>query len=329
MRKALPVKILGTGSYAPPKTITNDDLSKRVDTNDEWIMARTGIKQRHVAEKDLAASDMAVHAARAALEAAEVKPEEIDMIVFATSSPDRVVPASAVYLQEKLGCVNAGAVDNLAACAGFVYALSNGWALVANGQSKRCLVLGAEVLSKITNYDDRATCILFGDASGAMVLAPSDDESDILYAKMGADGRLADLIIAPAGGTAMMPTPERWESGEIYIQMKGREVYKFAVPKFVEIIREALAACDLSLEDLKLVIPHQMNARMIEAVRERLGLPEEKVFLNIQNYGNTSSASIPVAFDEAVREGRLERGDLVLLTAMGAGLAWGTIILRW
>ncbi len=146
---------------------------------------------------------------------------------------------------------------------------------------------------------------------------------------MGADGRMADLIIAPAGGTAMMPTPERWESGEVYIQMKGREVYKFAVPKFVEIIREALAACDLSLEDLKLVIPHQMNARMIEAVRERLGLPEEKVFLNIHNYGNTSSASIPVAFDEAVREGRLERGDFVLLTAMGAGLAWGTIILRW
>ncbi len=329
MRTALPVKILGTGSYAPPKTLTNDDISKLVDTNDEWITARTGIKQRHIADEECAASDLAVHAARAALESAGVKPEEIDMIVFATSSPDRVVPASAVYLQKKLGCVNAGAVDNLVACAGFAYAFSNAWALVANGQSKRCLVLGAEVLSKVTNYQDRVTCILFGDAAGAMVLAPSEDESDILYAKMGADGRLENLIIAPAGGTAMMPTADRWESREVYIQMKGREVYKFAVPKFVELIKEALDACKLSLDDLKLIIPHQMNARMIEAVRDRMGIPEEKVFVNIHNYGNTSSASIPVAFDEAVREGRLNRGDLVLLTAMGAGLAWGTIILRW
>ena len=329
MRTAFPVKILGTGSYAPSKILTNDDLSRMVDTNDEWITSRTGIKQRHIAAPEMASSDLAVHASKAALDSAGVTPEEIDMIVFATSSPDRVVPASAVYLQKKLGCVNAGAVDNLAACAGFVYAFSNAWALVANGQSKRCLVLGSEVLSKVTNYEDRATCIIFGDASGAMVLGPSEDESDILYAKMGADGRLDDLIIAPAGGTAMMPTPDRWESRDIYIRMKGREVYKFAVPKFVEIIQEALHACNLTLNDLKLVIPHQMNARMIEAVRERMGIPQEKVFVNIHNYGNTSSASIPVAFDEAVREGRLNRGDLVLLTAMGAGLAWGTIILRW
>ncbi len=329
MRTAIPVKILGTGSFAPEKILNNEELSKMVDTNDEWITARTGIKERHIAEEHLAASDMGVEAARAAMEAANVTPEEIDMIIFATSSPDRVVPASAVYLQKKLGCFNAGAVDNLAACAGFAYAFSSAWAMVANGQSKRCLVLGAEVLSRITNYEDRGTCIIFGDASGAMVLGPSDGESDVLYAKNGADGRMEHLIIVPAGGSAMMPTPDRWESKDVYIQMKGREVYKFAVPKFVSIIQEALDACNLTVDDLKLIIPHQMNARMIEAVRDRMNLSEEKVFVNIHNYGNTSSASIPVAFDEAVRGGRLERGDLVLLTAMGAGLTWGTIILRW
>lgn len=329
MRSARRVKILGTGSFAPEKRLTNDDLSRIVDTSDAWITERTGIKERRIAADDVAVSDLALEASRRALEAAELRPEDLDMIVFATSTPDRVVPASAVYLQKKLGAHNAGAVDNLAACAGFAYALANGWALVANGQSNRCLVVGAETLSKVTDYRDRSTCILFGDAAGAVVLAPSEDESDILYAKTGADGRLEHLIIAPAGGSAMMPTPERWEKRQIYIQMKGREVYKFAVPKFVEIIREALAACRLTLDDLKLIVPHQMNARMLEAVCHRLEVPTSKVFLNIDRYGNTSSASVPMALDEAVRGGRLRRGDLVLLTAMGAGLTWGTIILRW
>lgn len=329
MKPARRVKILGTGSYAPERVLTNDDLSRMVDTNDQWITERSGIKTRRIAPETAATSDLALEASKRALAAAELRPEDLDMIVFATSSPDRVVPASAVYLQQKLGAFHAGAVDNLAACSGFVYAFQNGTALVASGLSKRCLVIGAEILSKITDYTDRTTCVLFGDGAGAVVLAPSEDASEVLYSKMGADGRLEGLIIVPAGGTAMLPTAERLAAREQFIKMKGREVYKFAVPKFAELVREALAETNLKLEDLKLVIPHQMNARMIEAVADRLSLPMERVLLNIDRYGNTSSASIPIALDEAVRGGRLRRGDLVLITAMGAGLTWGTIILRW
>ena len=209
MKAARRVKILGTGSFVPEKRLTNDELSRMVDTNDQWITERTGIQERRIAAEGMASSDLAVEAARRALQAAELRPEDLDMIVFATSSPDRVVPASAVYLQKKIGAFNAGAVDNLAACSGFVYALSSGWGLVANGQSNRCLVVGSEVLSRITNYLDRTTCVLFGDGAGAVVLAPSEDSGEILYSKLGADGRLEHLIIAPAGGTAMMPTADR------------------------------------------------------------------------------------------------------------------------
>ncbi len=323
------VRVLGTGSHAPDRRLTNDELSRIVQTSDQWIVERTGIKERRIAAPEEAVSDLALVAARRALEAAELRPEDVDMIVFATSTPDRVVPASAVYLQKKLGAFNAGAVDNLAACSGFVYAFATGSALVAAGRSQRCLVVGSEILSKFTDYQDRTTCILFGDGAGAVVLAPSEDSSDVLFAKVGADGRMEDLIIALAGGTARMVTPEAWERREIYIKMKGREVYKFAVPKFVELIREALTACGMRPEDLDLLVPHQMNLRMIEAVCERLGFPMSKVLMNIQNYGNTSSASIPLALDEAVRGGRVRRGDRILMIAMGAGLTWGTIILRW
>lgn len=329
MRALRPVKILGTGSYTPPKRLTNADFEKIVDTNDEWITSRSGIKERRIAAPDVAASDLALEAAKHALEAAELGPLDLDLIVFGTSNPDRVVPASAVYLQRKLGAFNAGAVDNLAACSGFVYALTNGWSMVRSGLSQRCLVVGAEVLSKITDYKDRSTCILFGDAAGAVVLAPSEDSSDILYSKLGADGRLSDLIIIPAGGSAQMVTHEALDNRQVFIRMKGREVFKYAVPKFVGLINEALAACKLKLDDLKLIIPHQMNARMIEAVADRLGMPMSRVFVNIDRYGNSSSASIPLALDEAVRGGRIRRGDHFLITAMGAGLTWGTLIIRW
>ncbi len=323
------VKILGTGSYAPPRIITNAELEKLIDTTDEWIVERTGIRQRHVADPAVPTSEIATIAARKALEAAQVAPEEIDTLVVATSSPDRIVPPTAVYVQKNLGCWNAGCYDLVAACTGFAYGLSSGRAYISSGQSKRCLVVGAEVLSRITNYKDRGTCILFGDAAGAVVLGPSDGESDILYSKMGCDGREAELIITYAGGTAMPITAELLEKNLHTIHMKGREVYKFAVPKFVEIIKTALRETDLDLSEIDHFIPHQMNMRMIESVAERLSFPREKIVINIENYGNTSAASIPLALDESVRSGRIKRGDLILMSAMGAGITWGTVILRW
>jgi len=323
------VKILGTGSYAPPRVITNHDLAKLVDTNDQWIVERTGIKQRHAADPGVPTSEIAAAAAKKALEMAKCAPEEIDTIVVATSSGDRIVPPTAVYVQRLLGCWNAGCYDLIAACTGFAYGLSSGRAYISSGQSKRCLVIGAEELSKITDYKDRTTCILFGDGAGAVVLGPSDDDSDILYSKMGADGRTADLIITPAGGSDQPLTPEGLERKDHFLHMKGREVYKFAVPKFVEIIQTALAATDLKISEIDHFVPHQMNARMIESVAERLGFPMSKIVINIENYGNTSAASIPIALDEAVRSGRIKRGDIILMSAMGAGITWGTVVLRW
>ncbi len=323
------VKLLGTGAYAPDKVLTNADLEKLVQTTDQWIMERSGIRERRIAAPGQCTSDLAAGAARRALEAAGAKPDAIDTLIVATSSPDRVVPPTSVYVQAKLGCWNAGCQDLIAACSGFTYGLHVGRALVSAGQSRRCLVIGAEVLSRITNYKDRGTCVLFGDGAGAVVLGPSEDESDILYSKMGCDGRLDDFIITPAFGTATPPTAELLEQGMHLIQMKGREVYKFAVPKFVEIIREALDRCDLAVADIDHFIPHQMNARMIESVAARLAFPMERVIMNIDRYGNTSAASIPIALDEAVRAGRIRRGEILLLSAMGAGITWGTVILQW
>jgi 3-oxoacyl-[acyl-carrier-protein] synthase-3 len=323
------VKILGTGSYAPDKTLTNAELEKRVETTDAWILERTGIKSRQISADTQPTSDLATRAARIALDASGTRPEDVDTLIVATSSPDRIVPPTAVYVQKALGCWNAGCSDLVAACSGFTYAVHQARAFVLSGQSKRCLIIGAEELSKITNYADRGTCILFGDGAGAAVVGPSDGESDVLYTKMGCDGRLEDLIITPVGSTAMPPTPENIKAGGHHIQMKGREVYKFAVPKFVEIIKEALAATGTALADLQHFIPHQMNARMIEAVADRLSFPMERVVMNIDRFGNTSAASIPIALDESVRSGRIRRGDLVLFSAMGAGLTWGTVLLRW
>ncbi len=323
------VKLLGTGAYAPEQILTNEDLAKRVDTNDAWITERTGIKSRHIAPDGVPTSALAAKAARIALETAGVRPEEVDTLIVATSSPDRLVPPCSAYVQKELGCFEAACSDLVAACSGFTYALHHARGLVSSGLSKRCLIVGAEELSRITNYKDRQTCILFGDGAGAAVLGPSDGESDILYSRMGCDGRLEHLITTPVFGTAEKPTAARLEAGDYCIQMKGREVFKFAVPKFVEIMQEALRATKLSLDDLRWVIPHQMNARMIESVAERLGLPMDKVFVNIDRYGNTSAASIPIALDEAVRAGKVKRGDLLLFSAMGAGITWGTVILKW
>ncbi len=323
------VKVLATGACAPEKVLDNAALEKMVETSDAWVTERTGIRQRRLARPDQPTSDLAAEAARRALESAGINPARIDSLVVATSTPDRVIPPTACYVQEKLGCWNAGCCDVIAACSGFLYGLSIGAGLLTSGQSRLCLVVGAEELSRLTNYKDRTTCILFGDAAGAAVLGPSDGGSEILYARMGCDGRMADLILTPTGIAAEPPVPEAIAAGRHLIRMRGREVYKFAVPKFVEIIQEALRAAGLRPSDISVFVPHQMNARMIEAVCERLSFPMERTVVNIDRYGNTSAASIPVALDESVRGGRLRRGDLLLMSAMGAGITWGTMILRW
>jgi 3-oxoacyl-[acyl-carrier-protein] synthase III len=323
------VKVLATGAYAPETCLTNADLEKLVETNDAWITERTGIKSRHVAPDNVPTSALASRAAKIALERAGVTPEEVDTLIVATSTPDRLVPPCSAVVQKEVGCFDAACSDLVAACSGFTYALHHARGLVASGLSKRCLIVGAEELSRITNYKDRQTCILFGDGAGAAVLGPSDGDSDILYSRMGCDGRLDHLITTPCFGTAEKPTAESLERGDWGIQMKGREVFKFAVPKFVEIMKTALAETKLTLADIKWVIPHQMNARMIEAVAERLELPLDRIVINIDRYGNTSAASIPIALDEAIRDGKVKRGDLLLFSAMGAGITWGTVILKW
>ena len=330
MSKSYAVRVAGTGSYAPEKRLTNAELAKMVDTNDEWITERTGIKERRISPEDTCTSDLGAEAARRALKAAGRKVEDVELIICGTSTPDRVVPATAPYIQAKIGAWNAGAVDNLAACSGFVYSLSSAWHYVASGQVKNCLVVGAEQLSKITNYQDRGTCILFGDAAGAMLLERCEDgKSDFLHSKLGADGRGAPHIIVPAGGTAMQPTPARQAEKLDKIHMAGREVYKFAVSKFVELIEDAAKACGVRPGDIDLVVPHQVNLRIIESATQKLGIDPKKVFVNIDRYGNTSAASVPVAFDEAVQAGRLKRGHLVVTAAFGAGLTWGSVAIRW
>jgi len=330
MRTIQKVRIAGTGSYVPDRVLDNAYFAKIVDTNDAWILDRTGIRQRRISAEDQSTSDLAAEAGKRALAAAGRTPEDVEFVIVATSSPDRVVPGTAAYVQKKIGCFNSGAVDNIAACSGFVYALSSGWNYVANGQVKNCLVIGAEQLTRITNYDDRATCILFGDAAGALLLERSaEGESDILYSKLGADGRGEHLIIVPAGGTAMPVTPERQAQKLDKIHMMGREVYKFAITKFVELIQDACRRLGIGPEEIDVLVPHQVNLRIIESAAHKLKIPMEKIEVNIDRYGNTSAASIPVAMDEAVRAGRIKRGHLVVTVAFGAGLTWGSVALRW
>lgn len=330
MKPPFKVRVAGTGSALPETVLTNDDLANLVDTSDAWIRERTGIRQRRRVKPGQCTSDLGAEAGRRALEAAGRRPEDVELLLVATSTPDRVVPATAVYVQKKIGCFNSGAMDNIAACSGFVYSLSSAWNFVAGGQVKNCLVVGAETLSYITNYADRGTCILFGDAAGAMFLERAEDgQGEILYAKLGADGRGDHFIITPMGGTALPPTAELLEKRQDKIQMMGREVYKFAIGKFVELAQDAAAHLGMKVADFDLIVPHQVNLRIIESAAERLKFPMEKVFVNIDRYGNTSAASVPLAFDEAARSGRLKRGNLALTVAFGAGLTWGSVALRW
>lgn len=321
-------RIVGTGSYVPARVVTNHDLARMVETSDEWIVQRTGIKERRVVSPGEACSDLGVKAAERALEAAGVPASDLDIILMATCTPDAPLPSTACLVQHRLGALRAAACDMSAACCGFVYALAVGDAFVRTG-ARHVLVIGSEVMSVITDWTDRSTCILFGDAAGAVVLSASDDDRGILSSHLHSDGNLAELICVPGGGSRMPPSQEVLDARLQYIKMKGNETYEVAVKTLVRSAKEALEHNKLSAEDLALYVPHQANLRIIKAVAQRLGVPMERIALNIERYGNTSAASIPLVLDEAVRDGRLTEGALVLLSAFGSGLTWASAVVRW
>ncbi len=329
MSQIIPVGIAGTGHYVPERVVTNDWFAGFLDTSDEWIRQRTGIRERRWAAEDERNSDMCVAAARQALEAAGTAPEELDLIVVATVSPDQVLPPCAPLVQKKLGAANAGAWDLSSACSGFVSALASIESMVAAGRARRILLIGSEVLSRYTDLTDRSSCVLFGDGAGAVVLAPHAEcgRGEILRRTLGADGSGYDFIYMVAEGEKLRPSHETVERREHFIRLRGREVYKFAVQKMGEVIGEMLEGTDP--DELGMIVPHQVNQRIIEAAIARYEIPPEKVYVNIDRYGNTSAASVPIALDECVRKGLLEPGKLVVLAAFGAGLTWAGALLRW
>lgn len=323
------VGIAGTGTALPDKILTNADLEKIVETSDEWIRTRTGIRQRRVAGADTATSDLAAAAAYKALAAAGVKPEEVDLIIVATASPDMLFPSTACLVQAKLGAGQAAAFDVSAGCTGFIYGLTTAVQFIRTGLYETALVIGAETLSKLTNWKDRSTCVIFGDAAGAVVLRPAEAGKGFLSFVLGADGNGGDLLKLPAGGSRLPASPETVAAGQHYIHMAGNEVFKFAVRIMEDASLAALAKAGLAKEEIDYLIPHQANSRIIEAAAKRLKLPPEKVHMNVSDYGNTSSASVAVALDEALRVGKIKPGDRIVLVAFGAGLTWGATVMEW
>ncbi len=322
-------RIVGTGSYLPEKVLTNKDLERLVETSDEWIVTRTGIRERRIAADHEATSDLSLVAAQRALEAAGLRARDLDLVVVATLTPDAPLPATAVYLQHRLGAKKAAAFDVMAACTGFIYGLAVVDGLIRSGVAKNCLLVGAEVLSRVLNWKDRGTCIIFGDGAGAAVIVPTHGRSGLLSTHLYADGGQADLLCIPGGGSRIPVSHEGVEQGLQYVHMKGNETFKLAVKGMAEAAHAALEANDVAVSDVTLLVPHQANMRIIEATAQRLHLPMSRVFVNIDRYGNTSGATIPIALDEAVREGRAAPGDLVLLDAFGAGFTWGSALFRW
>jgi 3-oxoacyl-[acyl-carrier-protein] synthase-3 len=323
--------ILGTGSYAPERVRTNDDLAKMVDTSDEWIRARSGIRERRIAAENEATSDLGVQAARRALEDAGVAASDIDLLVVATVTPDSPMPSTACVIQHKLGVPGTAACFDInAACSGFIYALDTACAMLASGRYKKALVIGAEKLSSVVNWQDRGTCLLFGDGAGAAVIGISDRPGvGLIGTKLGAHGEDADLLCIPAGGSRMPTTAESIARGDHFIKMKGKEVFKLAVRVMEEAARDILEQHGLAATQIGLVIPHQANLRIIDAIAQYLELPVERFFVNVDRYGNTSAASIPIALDEARKAGRIKPGDVTLLVAFGAGLTYGSALIRW
>ncbi|GBD33332.1 MAG: 3-oxoacyl-[acyl-carrier-protein] synthase 3 [Gemmatimonadales bacterium] len=323
-------ELVGTGRYTPSKVLTNADLEKMVDTSDEWIRERTGIRERRIAEPHETVAYMSKMAAEQVLEEAGIGPEDIDAIVLGTASPDRLLPATACDLQAILGARNAAAFDIQAACSGFIYGLSVAEGLIASGMAEHVLVVGAERLSTITDYRDRSTCILFGDGAGAtLVRRATDGRRGILSGYLKSDGTLAELLYRPGGGGCHPPDEKLLADRSYYIKMAGREVFKSAVKSMADACDRALERAGLTSEDIDLLIPHQANIRIIEATAKHAGVPMEKVYVNIDRYGNTSAASIPIALDECVRCGRIREGSNVLLVAFGGGFTWASMVVRW
>ena len=321
-------RILGTGSYAPNHVLTNADLEQMVETSDSWSVERTGIRERRLAAPGEACSDLGVLAAQQALADANVQAAELDLILVATCTGDSPLPSTASLIQHRLGAVKAAACDISAACCGFVYGLSVADAFVRTGH-KYVLVIGSEVMSSITDWTDRNTCVLFGDGAGAVVLGPTEEDRGILSLHLHADGRFSDLICVPGGGSSLPPS-ERVLAERLHcVKMRGNETFKIAVKTMEEAIREAVAAHGLGIDDIDCLVPHQANIRILRAVGQRIGLPLDRIMLNVDRYGNTSAASIPLALDEAAKNGTIREGDLVVMAAFGAGLTWASGVMRW
>ncbi len=321
--------IVGTGMYVPERVLTNQDLEKMVETSDEWILERTGIRERRISAPGQSSSDLSVEAAKNALEMAGLGPMDVDQIIVATTTPDRFLPSCGCTVQSKLGARNAAAFDLFAACSGFIYGLGVARGLIGTGIADTVLLIGVEQLSRIVDYTDRNTCVLFGDGAGAAVLRPCGPDEGILSVSMHSDGALGDVLEIPSGGGQHPASHETVDQRGHYIKMKGKELFKVAVRGMDESLRRALELANLKPSDLSLVVPHQANQRIIEATRERLGIPREKMVVNIDRYGNTSSASIPMSLDEMVRAGRIQRGDAVGFVAFGGGVTWGASVTRW
>jgi len=322
------VRIASTGVYLPEKVLTNEDLEKMVDTTSRWIIERTGIRERRIVAEGEATSDLATRAATEALARAGVVADEVDLIILATITPDSLFPATACHVQRNLGAVRAGAFDVSAACTGFIYALATGANAIRAGAARNVLVIGAEAMSRVVNWQDRATCVLFGDGAGAALLQPSDSPS-LLFEDLRCDGNLSDLIQMRGGGSRIPASPETVRNGYHFIEVRGREVFRQAVKIMESCAREAVGRLQVSLDDVALIIPHQANQRITEAAAERLGVPPERVYSNVERYGNTSGATPPIALHEAAAEGRIRSGDLILLIAFGAGFTYGTSAIRW
>jgi 3-oxoacyl-[acyl-carrier-protein] synthase-3 len=321
--------ILGTGHYVPEKILTNADLEKMVDTTDEWITQRSGIKERHISDEKTPTSKLCIEAARQAMEASKVKPEELDFIVVGTVTPDMMFPSTACLVQAALGAKNAAAFDLSAGCTGFIYGLEMARSLITADPKRKVLVIGAEELTKITDWTDRSTCVLFGDGAGAAVLGAVEEDRGILSTYLGADGNLGDLLYMPGGGSLNPATQKTVDEKMHFIKMAGNKVFPHAVRNMLEAATKTLESAGVGKEQIKMLIPHQANVRIIEAIAERLDAGSEKIYINIQKYGNTSAASIPIALDEAVRDGKIKKDDLVLLVAFGAGFTWGAVLIRW
>ncbi len=321
--------ITAVGSYVPSRVLTNAELEKMVDTTDEWIISRTGIKERRIAAADEFTSDLASKAALLAMERANITAEQIDLIIVATITPDMPFPSTACLVQQKIGATRAAAFDIEAACSGFIFGLEIGQQFIMSRTYETVLVLGAEKLSTIVNWKDRNTCVLFGDGAGAAILQHRPEAHGLLTACMGSDGSKADLLSMPGGGSRCPASVESLASGQHFLRMEGKETFKSAVNAMYNAAQEALRRCEIDITQIKCVIPHQANRRIIDAVGERLEVTPEQLFINLEKYGNTSAASVAIALDEAVTSGRIHRGDLVLLVVFGAGLTWGAAVIEW